>query len=90
MAAQNGMGAGNAAAYGNANNMPSILPGHYSDMQVMMDNMEKLSETLRRNREDWLQVQEGLSRVERLQVCVHHTHFDFIDAFCDRLLIDMF
>ena len=74
MAAQNGIGAGNAAAYGGANNMPSFSPGHFSDMQIMMENMEKLSETLRRNREDWLQVQDGLSRVERLQVCKPHTH----------------
>jgi hypothetical protein len=67
MAGQNGIGGADAMGFGGQNQV-SIHPGHYSDMQAMMENMEKLSETLQRNREEWLQVQEGLAKVERLQV----------------------
>ena len=72
MAAQNGIGAANAAMYGNSNNNNVVLssPGYHSDMQILMDNMERLSGTLQRNRQEWSQVQDGLARVERLQVCV--------------------
>lgn len=66
MAGQNGIGGANAMGFGGQNQV-SIHPGHYSDMQAMMENMEKLSETLQRNREEWLAVQEGLAKVERLQ-----------------------
>lgn len=70
MAAQNGMGAVNAAMYGGGNNNNVVLssPGYHSDMQILMDNMERLSTTLQRNRSEWQQVQDGLARVERLQV----------------------
>ena len=67
MAAQNGIGGANPSLFSGQNQV-SIHPGHYSDMQAMMENMEKLSETLQRNREEWLHVQDGLARVERLQV----------------------
>jgi hypothetical protein len=67
MAAQNGIGA-NAAMYGGNQNVVLTSPGYHSDMQVLMENMEKLSTTLHRNRQEWLQVQDGLARVERLQV----------------------
>lgn len=67
MAQQNGLSAQNAAMYGmNGNIMPSA--GHYSDMQLLMQNMEQLSGWLQQNREEWSAVQEGLARVERLQV----------------------
>lgn len=69
--AQNGIGAANAA-YGGMNGVVMPAPGHYSDIQIMMENMEQLSKTLRDNREEWLQVQDGLARVERLQVCLPH------------------
>lgn len=70
MAAQNGMGAVNTAMYGGANNNNVVLssPGYHSDMQLLMDNMERLSTTLQRNRQEWQQVQDGLARVEKLQV----------------------
>lgn len=68
MASTNGLGANNAAAYGGVNNIILSSPGHYSDMQFMMENMEQLSKTLRENREEWMHVQDGLARVERLQV----------------------
>ena len=68
MAAQNGIGAANAAMYGGNNNVVLTSPGYHSDMQILMENMEKLSGTLQRNRQEWFQVQEGLARVERLQV----------------------
>ena len=49
---------------------PLLSPaGQYSDMQLLMQNMESLSGWLQQNREEWMQVQEGLARVERLQVC---------------------
>lgn len=68
MAAQNGIGAANAAMYGgNNNNVVLSSPGYHSDMQVLMENMERLSGTLQRNRQEWSQVQEGLVRVERMQ-----------------------
>lgn len=68
MAAQNGIGAANAAMYGgNGNNVVLSSPGYHSDMLVLMENMERLSGTLQRNRQEWSQVQEGLVRVERLQ-----------------------
>ena len=65
MANQNGLGAG---GYNGVNG--SIMPsaGHYSDMQTLMQNMETLSGWLQQNREDWQSVQEGLGRVEQLQV----------------------
>jgi hypothetical protein len=70
MAQQNGIGAANAALYSGNGNVVLSSPGYHSDMQVLMENMEKLSGTLQRNRQEWLHVQEGLSRVERLQVCL--------------------
>lgn len=71
MAAQNGMGGANAGMYSNNNNNNVVLssPGYHSDMQILMDNMERLSGTLQRNRQEWYQVQQGLEKVERLQVC---------------------
>lgn len=67
MAQNNGMGAGNAAMYTGMNG--SIMPsaGHYADMQTLMQNMETLSGWLQQNREEWTQLQDGLSRVERMQ-----------------------
>ncbi|KAI7022526.1 hypothetical protein KC355_g2044 [Hortaea werneckii] len=65
----NGLGANaNAAMYNGVNG--SIMPsaGHYSDMQTLMQNMETLSGWLQQNREEWSQLQEGLSRVERMGV----------------------
>ena len=70
MAAQNGVNAQNAAAYSGMNGPVLPAPGYTSDMNVLMDNMEKLSTTLQRNRQEWMQLQEGLARVERLQVCL--------------------
>lgn len=66
MAAQNGVGGGNAAMYSGMNG--SIMPaaGHYSDMQTLMQNMEALSGVLQQNREDWQSLQDGLARA---QVC---------------------
>jgi len=48
----------------------SIMPsaGHYSDMQTLMHNMETLSGWLQQNRDDWNDIQNGLAKVERLQV----------------------
>lgn len=68
MANPNGIGAQNAAMYSGMNG--SIMPsaGHYSDMQTLMQNMESLSGWLEQNRQEWSQVQEGIARVERLQV----------------------
>ena len=68
MANQNGLGAQNAAMYSGMNG--SIMPsaGHYSDMQTLMQNMEHLSGWLEQNRQEWSLVQDGLARVERLQV----------------------
>lgn len=72
MANQNGVGAQNAAMYTGMNGgiMPSA--GHYSDMQTLMQNMESLSGWLEQNRQEWAQVQDGIARVERLQV--RHPH----------------
>jgi hypothetical protein len=68
MTNQNGIGAQNTAMYSGMNGgiMPSA--GHYSDMQTLMQNMESLSGWLEQNRQDWATVQEGIARVERLQV----------------------
>lgn len=63
----------------------SIMPsaGHYSDMQTLMQNMESLSGWLEQNRQDWGQVQEGIARVERLQVghrrCIWTVELALID-----------
>lgn len=67
MASQNGIN-GNVHMYSgvNGNIMPSA--GHYADMQTLMQNMENLSGWLHQNREEWSQVQDGLARVERMQV----------------------
>ncbi|KAK5170194.1 uncharacterized protein LTR77_004780 [Saxophila tyrrhenica] len=65
--AQNGLTNGTAAMYGGGPNVVLSSPGYHSDMQILMDNMEKLSGTLQRNRQEWSQVQEGLERVGRLQ-----------------------
>ena len=73
MAATNGLGVGNAAAYNAANNGPSFFPGSFTDMQFVLEHMEKLTQTLESNREDWRQVQAGLSKVERMQVCIPHS-----------------
>nr|POE75581.1 hypothetical protein CFP56_53693 [Quercus suber] len=66
MASQNGIN-GNAHMYSGMNG--SVMPsaGHYADMQTLMQNMENLSGWLQQNREEWLQVQDGLARVERMQ-----------------------
>ena len=72
MASQNGMGGGGAgnAAYNGMMNGSAMPPaGHYSDMQALMSSVESLSGWLQQNREEWNQIQEGLARVERLQVC---------------------
>lgn len=72
MANPNGIGnAANAGMYAGGMNgaiMPSA--GHYSDMQTLMQNMETLAGWLQQNREDFNQVQDGLTRVERMQVCI--------------------
>ena len=68
MANQNGIGGQNAAMYGGMNGSMMPSAGHYSDMQNLMQNMESLSGWLEQNRQDWAQVQEGLARIERLQV----------------------
>jgi hypothetical protein len=81
MAAQNGIGT-NAAMYGGNQNVVLTSPGYHSDMQVLMENMEKLSTTLHRNRQEWLQVQDGLARVERLQVSVK------IAVFADKIFLN--
>jgi hypothetical protein len=81
MAAQNGIGA-NAAMYGGNQNVVLTSPGYHSDMQVLMENMEKLSTTLHRNRQEWLQVQDGLARVERLQVSLQ------IAVFADDIILE--
>jgi hypothetical protein len=75
MANPNGMGAQNAAMYSGMNG--SIMPsaGHYSDMQTLMQNMESLSGWLEQNRQEWSQVQEGIARVERLQVSTFDSCF---------------
>ncbi len=64
MANQNG----NAALYNANGNAVLSSPGYHSDMQIMMEHMERLSNTLARNRQEWGVVQDGLARVERLQV----------------------
>jgi len=73
MANPNGTGAGaNAGMYTGGMNgaiMPSA--GHYSDMQTLMQNMETLAGWLQQNREDWNDVQHGLARVEKMQVCLN-------------------
>lgn len=69
MAAQNGVNSQNNAANGRSEGPVWPSPGYTSDMNVLMDNMERLSSTLQRNRQEWLQLQEGLAGVERLQVC---------------------
>lgn len=66
MANQNGLGAQNVYSGMNGSIMPSA--GHYSDMQTLMQNMESLSGWLEQNRQEWSQVQEGIARVERMQV----------------------
>ena len=73
MANQTGVGAQNAAMYTGMNGgiMPSA--GHYSDMQTLMQNMESLSGWLEQNRQEWAQVQDGIARVERLQVRYPHS-----------------
>lgn len=73
MANQNGVGGQNSAMYTGMNGgiMPSA--GHYSDMQTLMQNMESLSGWLEQNRQDWAQVQDGIARVERLQVRYPHS-----------------
>ena len=43
-------------------------PGHYMDIQMIIENMENLSGWLQQNREEWAEIQDGLARVERLQV----------------------
>ncbi|KAK3711186.1 hypothetical protein LTR37_009779 [Vermiconidia calcicola] len=53
--------------YGGMNGAVLPSPGYHSDMQILMENMERLSGTLQRNRQEWLSVQDGLARVERLQ-----------------------
>lgn len=70
MANPNGINGGANGMYGPGVN-GSILPsaGHYSDMQTLMQNMETLAGWLQQNREDWDIVQDGLNRVERMQVC---------------------
>ena len=73
MASQNGIGGGAGYQGMNGNMLPSA--GHYSDMQTLMQNMETLSGWLEQNRQEWMQVQEGLSRVERLQVGYSYTRF---------------
>lgn len=47
-----------------------LLPstGHHSDMQILTQNIESLSGWLQQNREDWIQIQEGLAKLEELQV----------------------
>ncbi|KAK4556972.1 hypothetical protein LTR86_005953 [Recurvomyces mirabilis] len=65
----NNAGGNNSALYNNAvamnnNVMPSA--GHYADTQTLMQSMEQLSGWLQQNREEWLGLQEGLSRVERM------------------------
>ena len=67
MAGQNG---NNAAMYAGINGAIVPSAGHFSDMQTLMQNMETLSGWLQQNREDWVQVQDGLARVERLHVCI--------------------
>lgn len=66
MANTNGMNNGYTGNGGGAHVMPSA--GHYADMQTLMQNMEALSGWLAQNRNEWEQVQDGLARVERLQV----------------------
>lgn len=68
MANGNGLGAQGAAIYGGMNGAIMPSAGHYSDMQALMQNMEQLSGWLEQNRQDWSAVQDGLARVERLQV----------------------
>lgn len=86
MANQNGMGAPNVNMYTGMNGgvMPSA--GHYSDMQTLMQNMENLSGWLEQNRQDWALVQEGLAKVERLQVCLPSTCSLFLMAHCASTL----
>lgn len=69
MANGNGLGAQSAAIYGGMNGAIMPSAGHYSDMQALMQNMEVLSGWLEQNRQEWSAVQDGLARVERLQVC---------------------
>lgn len=68
MANGNGLGAQSAAMYGGMNGAIMPSAGHYSDMQALMQNMENLSGWLEQNRQEWSAVQDGLARVERLQV----------------------
>src|SRR5947199_125316 len=68
MAAPNGIPAPNGGMYGGGgNNVVLSSPGHHSDMQILMENMERLSGTLQRNRQEWDAVQQGLSMVQRMQ-----------------------
>lgn len=80
MANQNGLGAQNAAMYSGMNGNVMPPAGHYSDMQTLMQNMESLSGWLEQNRQEWSQVQEGLARVERLQVWLPTTSCDYAQS----------
>ena len=88
MASQNGLGAGTAAMYGGMNGAALPSPGYHSDMQILMENMERLSGTLQRNRQEWLSVQDGLARVERLQVREPDARFGFEHGVQIEQLVD--
>ncbi|TKA26443.1 hypothetical protein B0A50_05279 [Salinomyces thailandicus] len=80
MAQNNGLGPnGNAAMYAHAgmnNGAVSVMPsaGHYADMQTLMQHMESLTGWLQQNREDWLQLQDGLGMIEQRTHLAQQNH----------------
>ncbi|KAF2857801.1 hypothetical protein K470DRAFT_272993 [Piedraia hortae CBS 480.64] len=57
-------GAANNQGYIGVNNGALPPAGHHSDMQLMLRRMEELSDQLQQNREQWAELQNGISRVE--------------------------